>query len=190
VEHAEHDAIDRFVLEHNALEGYVGPGTTRDRANSIARFLFQYAELEEEGRNLTDVIVEEFVAEAMQNCTRYGQFDYGKFSERYAKLNHALQRDGFTVEEGKLRRTLPEALNLPQADDEVHVLLKRYEFDVPLGISTRLLRLTDVETGPLRTLNYEHLSRDFSTQSLKHLLRTWVRRLLKLDMVVSDGCIN
>lgn len=133
LEDREHDAIDRFVLEHDALEGYVGPGTTRDRANSIARFLLQYTEVEEDSKNLTDIIIEELVGEAVRNCTKYGQFDYGKFSERYAKLNRSLQRDGYTVEDGELRKSLPEALNLPQADDEVHVLLKRYGFDIPLG---------------------------------------------------------
>jgi hypothetical protein len=90
-------------------------------------------EVEEDGRNLTDLIVEEFVAEAIHNCIYYGHFNYATFSERYANLNRSLQRDGFTVEDGQLRRTLPDALNLPQADDEVHVILRRHAFDVPLG---------------------------------------------------------
>jgi hypothetical protein len=48
-------------------------------------------------------------------------------------LNRALKRDGFTVEDGTLRRALPSTLNLPEADDEVHSLLKQYKFDTPLG---------------------------------------------------------
>src|SRR5258706_2503079 len=92
LEHAEHGAINRFLLEHD-IAAYIRGGTERDRANSVAEFLLTSPELEEEGRNLTDVIVEEFVAEAIHNCTIHGDFDYAAFSERYAKLDRSLPRD-------------------------------------------------------------------------------------------------
>lgn len=133
LEDAVHSAIDRFALEHELLGDYIGHGSKRDRANLLARFLLEHPEVEEDGRNFTDLVVEKFVAEAIHNCTRYGQFDYATFCQRYANLNRSLQRDGYTVEDGQLRRSLPEALNLPQADDEVHVLLQRRNFNVPLG---------------------------------------------------------
>ncbi len=133
LEQAEHGAIDRFALEHEILGAYIDAGSTRDRANSLARFLLEHSEVEEEARNFTDVVVEKFVAEAIRNCTRYGEFNYATFCEQYANLNRALQRDGYTVEDGELRRSVPEALDLPRADDEVHTLLQRHGFDVPLG---------------------------------------------------------
>ena len=48
-------------------------------------------------------------------------------------MHRALERDGFTVEDGTLRRTLPDALALPQADDEVHALLDHYGFGTSRG---------------------------------------------------------
>jgi hypothetical protein len=60
-------------------------------------------------------------------------FSFDVFRERYPVLNRGLERDGFTVEDGHLRRALPEALDLPRADDEVHALLDRYGFAVSRG---------------------------------------------------------
>jgi len=70
----------------------------------------------------------------LRRYVRYdGRFDYQGFSERYSNLNRALERNGFTVEDAQLRRTLPQALDLPQADDEVHAMLVRFRLDVPAG---------------------------------------------------------
>jgi hypothetical protein len=132
LEDAGHGGIDRFLLEHD-LEGRVAGGSTRDRANSAARFLLEHPDDEEDGQNLTDLIVEELVGEAIRNSTRHGYFEYARFIERYANLNRALERDGYSAEDGQLRRTLPQALDLPQTDDEVHMLLRQQQFDVPLG---------------------------------------------------------
>ena len=43
------------------------------------------------------------------------------------------ERAGYLIEDGQLRRTLPEALDLPVADDEVHSLLNRHDLITPLG---------------------------------------------------------
>jgi len=49
-------------------------------------------------------------------------------------LLRSIERDGFTIDEdGVLRRTLPEVLDLPTADDEVHLLLNRYKLNTSLG---------------------------------------------------------
>jgi hypothetical protein len=46
-----------------------------------------------------------------------------------------LERDGFTVEDGRSRKSIAEELDLPRADDEVHAPLDRYGFAVqgPFG---------------------------------------------------------
>jgi hypothetical protein len=129
---AGHDGFDRFLLEHN-LDGMFGGGSIRDRVNSLVRFLLENPHTEEDGANLTDVIVEELVGEAIRNSTKHGYFDYGGFIGRYAHLNRALERDGYSVENAQLRRILPQALDLPQTDDEVHTLLQQHGFNVPLG---------------------------------------------------------
>jgi hypothetical protein len=127
-----HDGIDRFLLEYD-LQDRIGGGSVRDRANLVARYLLEHPNDEEEGRNLTDVIVEELVAETIRHSTQHGYFNYATLWERYPNLIRALERDGYSVENGQLQSTLPQALDLPQADDEVHTLLQRHGFDVPLG---------------------------------------------------------
>jgi hypothetical protein len=45
----------------------------------------------------------------------------------------AVERAGYLIENGQLRRTLPQALDLPAKEDEVHTLLNRYILATPLG---------------------------------------------------------
>jgi len=77
---------------------------------SVARFLLEHPDDEEDGQNLTDLVVEELVDEAIRNATRHGDFEYARFAERYANLNRALERDGYSVEDAQLRRILPTTL--------------------------------------------------------------------------------
>ncbi len=56
-----------------------------------------------------------------------------------AVIRQAAQRDGYVLvwdENGRnpsLRAALPEEIQLPQSDDEVHELLKQFQFATPLG---------------------------------------------------------
>jgi hypothetical protein len=56
-------------------------------------------------------------------------------------LLRSIERDGFIIDEtGVLRRTLPEAIDLPAADDEVHILLERYQLATPKGHLDQAIR--------------------------------------------------
>lgn len=130
-----HTDIDRFLLEH-ALENAVRGNSRADRANALGRYLIANVDaLNEDGVNLADAAVGELVAGALRNSVDGypREFSFGVFRERYPALHRGLERDGFTVEDGTLRRALPEALDLPRADDEVHALLDRYGFAVSRG---------------------------------------------------------
>ncbi len=133
LEDAGHARITRFLLEHG-LENAIGGGSMRDRASTLAHHLIQDPDrVNEDGENLTDAVVEELVNGALRRFVRYGnQFDHDEFTRVYPALSHALARDGFTVEQGQLRRTLPVELDMPRTDDEVHSLLETRHFDVPL----------------------------------------------------------
>lgn len=102
--------------------------------NSLARYLLRDPlRLGEDGRNLIDAVVEDLARRAIRNSTGYQGFDYSVFQRDYASLNRALERDGFNVENGELQRALPQDLQLPEALDEVHALLRRYGFHVAEG---------------------------------------------------------
>jgi hypothetical protein len=134
LENAGHARITRFLLQHG-LENENIAGSMRDRASALARYLLADPErMNKDAQNLTDVVVDELVDGAVRQFVRYGdQFDFEAFSQAYGALTRSLARDGFTVENGQLRRTLPQELGLPQADDEVHSLLGQHHLDIPLG---------------------------------------------------------
>ena len=136
VAHLSHSQIDRYLLEYGLED--VAPeafGNKQKRAALVAAHLFRGPErLDDDGRNLIDAIVEERVVSVIGGWTSYdGSFDYEEFQRQYTALHRGLARDGFTVEDGHLRRALPEALDLPQADDEVHALLDLYGFTTARG---------------------------------------------------------
>lgn len=135
LENAGHARISRFLLEHGLENDVAAGGSMRDRTTSLARYLLAHPEvLNEDAQNLTDAVVEGLVTDVVRTFVRYdGEFDYDRFSQTQGALNRALERDGFTVEGGQLRRALPNALDLPQADDEVHAILNRVGFDVARG---------------------------------------------------------
>jgi hypothetical protein len=127
--------IDRFALEYG-LEQVARGYSRADRANTVGRHLVENPEaLSEDGENLTDAVVTKLVGGAIRAST-YGYpeaFTFEHFGQTYSALKRGLERDGFTVEDGQLRRALPQALDLPAADDEVHTLLDRYGFGVSRG---------------------------------------------------------
>ena len=130
-----HTNIDRFLLEY-ALEEIVRGNSMANRANALGRHLIANPDaLSDDGLNLTDTIVGELVNGALLASTDGypRQFSFDVFRERYPALHRGLERDGFTVEDGALRRALPRELDLPAADDEVHRLLDRYRFTVARG---------------------------------------------------------
>ena len=129
-----HAGIDKFLLEQG-LESVAQEGSKAARANTLAKLLITEPErLNEDGENLSDTVVEALIQHAIRGCTGYGEtFDYGYFQSRYGALHRGLERDGFTLEDGQLRRALPEALDLPEADDEVHALLDAYDLRTPKG---------------------------------------------------------
>src|SRR5690554_3336170 len=121
LEQLGHAEITRFLLEHQLEEGDAEPGSSKmTRANEIIRYLLANSHRESiEGGNLVDDVVRDLTRRAYT-----GAFDQEVFEREYADLLRALKRDGFEVTEtGELRRALPESLDLPAADDEVHRLL-------------------------------------------------------------------
>jgi hypothetical protein len=130
-----HTNIDRFLLECG-LEETVRGSSRADRANALGKHLIDNPDaLGADGENLTDSAVGKLVERAVRNSTvgYPSEFSFDVFRQDYPALHRGLKRDGFTVEDGQLRRALPEALDLPRADDEVHALLNRYGLAVSTG---------------------------------------------------------
>jgi hypothetical protein len=131
-----HQDIDRFLLEH-ALENVIPQRSRAQKGMAIARHLVEHPDaVNEDGANLTDTIVGAVVAGGIERSTHgypVREFHLDEFQNNYSALHRGLERDGFTLDGGILRRALPQALALPAADDEVHALLNQYGLAVPLG---------------------------------------------------------
>ena len=118
--------IERFLLEYG-LEESIGGGSKESRGIALAKFLLKDLEAAtESGDNLADAIVSALAQKAIEKSTSFGEFRFEDFTQAFTQLHRAFERNGFTVEGGTLRPTLP--LDLPRADDEVHCLLDRYGF--------------------------------------------------------------
>jgi hypothetical protein len=130
-----HADIDQFALRHG-LENVAVGYSRMNKANAAGRHLIQNPETQnEDGENIADSVVGAVVEDSMRHCyDGYPQaFHVRLFRERYADLHRGLERDGFSVDGGQLRRTLPAVLDLPRADDDVHRLLDHYGFAVSRG---------------------------------------------------------
>ncbi|HSY00756.1 MAG TPA: hypothetical protein VK819_01310 [Acidobacteriaceae bacterium] len=126
-----HTDITRFAMEYG-VEGRAD-GTSRvDRANNLARYLIAHPGAENEyGENVTDAVVSAIVERSMRSSVRWDGYCFDLFQERFPGIHRGLARDGFTTADGTLRRALPENVDLPAADDEVHALLEQYGFNIP-----------------------------------------------------------
>jgi hypothetical protein len=130
-----HTEINRFVLEHG-LEETIEAGSRADRAIAMARHLIRNPDaLNEDGNNLSDAVVTDLILRAASRCyAGYpASFDLENFEFRFAGIRRGLERDGFMIDDGTLRPMLPQAIDLPAADSEVHVLLDRYAFAISRG---------------------------------------------------------
>jgi hypothetical protein len=103
-------------------------GTIRQRFRNLFIYLRDHPDAAHDGRFVMDLVVEE--------ATRY--VTQRQYSREFMR---ALDRDGFVIDENHmLRRALPETLDLPATDDEVHVSLKRFNMKTSLGHLDQAIR--------------------------------------------------
>ena len=119
------------------LEGIAGRGPhLNERTVDLASFAIENPDVTtEEGVPIFQALVEL----AVSKCFRFVDGSpCGEPSEWVPtgmgeELLHSLERDGYVVQDGKLRRSLPETVDLPAADDEVHLLLDQLGLDTCKG---------------------------------------------------------
>lgn len=127
-------SLSAFLLDHGLEDAAPeSVGSVVKRVNRLIKYLLENTDAETaEGENFVDVVVRDLVQRAHDRPVQLWEAG-DAFGDRFPNLARALSRDGFVIEDGQLRRMLPGALGLPDADDEIHVLLKRFGFSVPEG---------------------------------------------------------
>jgi len=110
------DLVLRWELDELAVRN---AEAIHQRFRRLFLYLRDHPDAQFEGRLISDLIVEE--AARLSRANRGDAFGL------------ALDRAGYTIQDGVIRRTLPEMLDLPAADDEVHGLLAKHNLATPLG---------------------------------------------------------
>jgi len=116
-----HGEFDDLVLrwELDQLEPRNGQAI-HQRFRRLFLYLRDNPEATYAGRLISDLVVEEAARRS--------------YARGSGELIRALERTGYVLDEDRnIRRSLPEAIDLPAADDEVHTLLNRYNLTTPLG---------------------------------------------------------
>ena len=121
-----HSGMDTLMLELELDHLPPNRGNKESRANSILQYLVMNPDAQSNGQPLARLVVESAVKLALSS-------DYHREQGTFGALFRALDRDGFVVRDGQLLPSLPGNLDLPAADDEVHLLLKRYGLMTSLG---------------------------------------------------------
>ncbi len=103
-----HAGLTRFLLDFG-LDEVADSGSLRDRANAAARYMLRNPDAMTENReNISDAVVLRLLEDATRNVTNNAGFNFDLFRARHPDIQHALDRDGYTVEGGN-RRTLAAA---------------------------------------------------------------------------------
>jgi hypothetical protein len=126
-----HSAVTRALLKLGAdIARRCDSGSLEDRFNHLIKLIDEHPDRRlDTGDLLVDTLVRQAAATLPVN-------NWGRepdYSQAQAVLLRSLDVDGFTVEAGGLRRTLPAELGLPQARDDVTRTLAKYGFGVLQG---------------------------------------------------------
>ena len=129
-----HADLTRCLLKWDSLlNDMCDAGLMKDRYNPLIKFIDGQPAYKVDGDKLLwDEVVETAVALIFKdNSAPWGEPDPPK--PTVSALLRALDVDGFTVSEGELRRSLPEIVDLPEAEDEIQSLLKKHGFSLATG---------------------------------------------------------
>jgi hypothetical protein len=119
-----HGDLEDMLLRWELDELEARNGSIQQRCRWLFRFLRDNPEVQHDGQLISDLVVEEA-------ARRVSPHRRGMHGDTFV---HELGRAGYVIDEDRqLRRSLPEMLDLPAADDEVHALLNKHGLVTPLG---------------------------------------------------------
>lgn len=122
--------FDRILLKYG-LES-VAPLSSDTKPKRL-NMLVQHLVANPDARGLSgSPLILELMEEEVSRCL--GKSAFGEPNEDFSpELINSLKRDGYIVQDGELRTTLPQSMQLAQKEDELHLLLDKYGFSVAKG---------------------------------------------------------
>lgn len=184
-----HSEIDKFTLRFS-LEDKIQSATTKNEKKvAIMKYLIQNPyDKGPNGGNLSFEIIEQIINEP----TNY-------YENGYLELENSLKRDGYCIENNKLRSVLPEFVQLPEKENELFLLLDKLKFITEKGhleqaISAHSRSDWASANAQLRTFLQgffdsiaEKLAKDNTTlPSPGHLRRKWLANPLDPPFLKTD----
>ncbi|MER9958000.1 hypothetical protein NKJ52_24630 [Mesorhizobium australicum] len=117
------------IYRHLRSDGF----SVKKRMNDLKAFVDANPEQPVDGGLLENVLVELAVQHMPSEEPEYPWSEPVTLHPVYVPLKHALAQDDYAVVAGKLRRTLPEDIGMPQVQSEMTVLLDRHGFTTAQG---------------------------------------------------------
>jgi hypothetical protein len=128
--------LSRFLLELGPDFPQLAGGesnSVKKRLNNVISIVDQRPDRQtDEGSLLRDALVEKAIS-LLQSGPSLPPWATRVKGPDEASLTRCLELDGFTISEGTLRRVLPGAVELPQAETEIMRLLNTHGFSTPKG---------------------------------------------------------
>jgi hypothetical protein len=120
-----------FLTWGSEVSDFCDPGTIKDRFNHLIKFSDRNPEyITTDGGSLRESVTYKAVS-------LFPLYDSDLWEEPLQAQDklflHSLNIDGFSISDRTLRRLLPPELNLPEAEDEIRVLLNKHNFSVSTG---------------------------------------------------------
>lgn len=103
------------------------------RMNDLKKFVDANPTCQVDGGVLEAVMVEKAVSLLPSEEPQRPWSPPIALSPRMEQFTRALEQDGFSVRDGKLLRTLPATMELPEAEDEIFRLLEKHGFRLAKG---------------------------------------------------------
>ncbi|MER8986702.1 MULTISPECIES: hypothetical protein [unclassified Mesorhizobium] len=117
------------IYRHLRSDGF----SVKKRMNDLKAFVDANPEQPVDGGLLENVLVELAVQHMPSEEPEYPWSEPVTLHPVYVPLKHALAQDDYAVVAGKLCRTLPEDIGMPQVQSEMTVLLDRHGFTTAQG---------------------------------------------------------
>jgi hypothetical protein len=120
-----HSNIDRLIIRFGLEKSISGSRQkyVEEKVNAVSSYLIEHPDFQ--GTNNSDLTFEviEFLVDDSFETSQ----------DRYFKLRNSLARDGYRVEDGKLRTILPENIDLSKKENELELFLKSSDFKIARG---------------------------------------------------------
>lgn len=137
--YSNHADVSRFLLKFGLeKEAPENLGSKTKRINALISYLIN-------NPNKKGPLGSDLSFEIIENIIEYHQPHYKKpyiildgyeppsLEDQLPDFVNSLKRDGYIIQNGKLKKMLPDAVHLPEKEDELTYLLNKFEFDIAKG---------------------------------------------------------